>query len=260
MEQENVIDSTNDNIMSGHNQSAEGRAASHGQSGGERTPGQPPVIRTGLVSDREQQRRYRSPSPVRREPRAPREKSLSPGSKEIRAYWEEQEEKKRRNLAKKEKEDSGAVIDIFDDKPVVEAEKTRHASGSSIDSIEKLRLQALETLKSRRVEKSEEEEVYVEKKAKKSKKKKDKDRGSDTLGLLEELLESRKRMTRKSESSSDSDEEERKRRKKKKKSKRKSSDSDSDSPHPNSELKKAWEEIKLKWEKKLKKKKVSESD
>merc|ERR1712110_1314696 len=98
--------------------------------------------------------------------------------------------KKRRKLAKKEKEDSGEVIDIFDDKPM-EMEKTRHASGSSIDSIEKLRLQALETLKSRRVEKSEEEDVYVEKKAKKSKKKKDKDRG---LGLLEELLESRKRM------------------------------------------------------------------
>merc|ERR1719431_477887 len=103
---------------------------------------------------------------------------------------------KRRKQAKKDRQEKGEVIDIFDDKPVpVESEKTRHASGSSIDSIEKLRLQALETLKSRRVEKSEEEDIYVEKKAKKSKKKKDKDRGSETLGLLEELLESRRTRT-----------------------------------------------------------------
>ena len=43
------------------------------------------------------------------------------------------------------------VFDMFgedDDEPV----KKRHSSGSSIDSIEKLRLQALETLKSRALE------------------------------------------------------------------------------------------------------------
>merc|ERR1712038_507100 len=123
-EQENVIDSTND------------------------------VSRTKSKGMRSDAERYRTPSPVRRKEKAlEKEKSLSPGTKEIRAYWAEQEEKKRKKKLKKDKEkeqeqEQAEEIDMFSDQPV-KVEKERHASGSSVDSIEKLRLQALETLKNR---------------------------------------------------------------------------------------------------------------
>merc|ERR1712173_318569 len=90
--------------------------------------------------------RYRSPSPVRAKDCRPR--SLTPGTKEILAYRAEQE-------AKINVKSSPPVIpptfDMFADNEEESVNK-RHSSGSSIDSIEKLRLQALETLKSRAME------------------------------------------------------------------------------------------------------------
>merc|ERR1712126_172497 len=162
-EQENIIDSTNDvteNVV--YHQKIESRS-----------------------------RRSSSPSPVKKE--RMKERSLSPGTKEIRAYWAEQEEKKRKKKSKKSKDkERDEDIDMF--AAEFETDKKRHASGSSIDSIEKLRLQALETLKSRAQQHqdkmlydSDDDQVYVEKKSKKSKKKKDK--SPDPLGLLEEILE-----------------------------------------------------------------------
>merc|ERR1712126_718041 len=169
-EQENIIDSTNDvteNVV--YHQKIESRS-----------------------------RRSSSPSPVKKE--RMKERSLSPGTKEIRAYWAEQEEKKRKKKSKKSKDkERDEDIDMF--AAEVETEKKRHASGSSIDSIEKLRLQALETLKSRAQQHqdkmlydSDDDQVYIEKKSKKSKKKKDKDKSPDPLGLLEEILETRKKV------------------------------------------------------------------
>merc|ERR1712048_68963 len=197
-----------------------------------------PHLKSGFRS-----RRSSSPSPVKKE--RMKERSLSPGTKEIRAYWAEQEEKKKKKKSKKIKDkERDENIDMFAE---IEVEKKRHASGSSIDSIEKLRLQALETLKSRAqqhqektlYDDSDDDQVYVEKRTKKSRKKKSK----------------------KSKSSDDSEEDSRRR--KKKKHKRHSSDSSDDSDnssHSNTDLKKAWEEIKSKWEKKLKRKKVSDSE
>ena len=206
--------------------------------------------------------RYKSPSPVRAKDCRPR--SLTPGTKEILAYRAEQE-------AKMTRKSSPPVLpptfDMFADN---EEEKKRHSSGSSVDSIEKLRLQALETLKSRAMEHKSprgrqaasykggaSEDEYVERKVKKSKKKRDK--SPNAREILEALVSPKmKRSKRSNSSNSESD-----RRKKKKKHKKKSSSdscSDSESSNSNSDLKKAWEEIKMKWEKKLKKKKTSKSD
>ena len=119
-EQENIIDSTIDVTENvGYHQKSEPRS-----------------------------RRSSSPSPVKKE--RMKERSLSPGTKEIRAYWAEQEEKKKKKKAKKSKDkERDEDVDMFAE---VETEKKRHASGSSIDSIEKLRLQALETLKSPKID------------------------------------------------------------------------------------------------------------
>jgi len=205
-----------------------------------------------------------------------RPRSLTPGTKEILAYRAEQEAKETKiNMAR----DSGPALssqpvipptfDMFADNEE-EIVKKRHSSGSSIDSIEKLRLQALETLKSRAMEqispkgrqtalyKGEESEgEYVERKVKKSKKKRDK--SPNAREILEALVSPKMKKSKRSNSSNSESE----RRKKKKKHKKKSSSdssSDSESSNSNSDLKKAWEEIKMKWEKKLKKKKTSKSD
>jgi len=150
------------------------------------------------------------------------------------------------------------VFDMFEDKDD-EPVKNRHSSGSSIDSIEKLRLQALETLKSRALEQKSpsrkqyssrregsDDEEYVERKVKKSKKKRDK--SPNAREILEALVSPK---TKRSKRSNSSDSESGRRKKKKKHRKKSSTDSssDSESSNSNSDLKKAWEEIKSKWEK-----------
>ena len=211
--------------------------------------------------------RYRSPSPVRAKDLRPR--SLTPGTKEILAYRAEQEAKEAKIAMNISPPVIPPTFDMFADN-VEDSVKKRHSSGSSIDSIEKLRLQALETLKSRAMEQKsprvkqaasykggESEDEYVERKVKKSKKKRDK--SPNAREILEALVSPKMKKSKRSNSSNSESE----RRKKKKKHKKKSSSdssSDSESSNSNSDLKKAWEEIKMKWEKKLKKKKTSKSD
>ena len=246
VEQENIIDSTNEIMENVKKQRSKSRRS---------------------MSKSDERYRSPSPSPVKKKRESEKEKSLSPGTKEIRAYWAEQEEKKKSKKSKKskDKERDEAGVDMFAEQGF-EFEKKRHGSGDSIDSVEKLRLQALETLKRAQnyeaapdnlYNNSDDDDEYVEKKHKKSKKHKRDKSPDDAFGLLEEILENRKK-SKKSKSSDSEEDGERKRKKKKKK--RHSSSSDSGSDSSGNDIKKAWEEIKMKWEKKLKKKRVSESD
>jgi len=171
-----------------------------------------------------------------------------------------------------DEEENLADKSAFAKRESVSKVKERNPSAESLDDLERLRLQALQTLKPRELTKTdvklysddETGKELLERKVKKSKKKR---RGSsEARELLESLLPKKKKKKR----SKSSDSEYQKKRKKKKKSSRKetssdsSSSSDSDSSSSNSDLKKAWEDIKTKWEKKIKakkgKKRTSDSD
>merc|ERR1712098_1006125 len=82
VEQENVIDSTNDILE---------------------TILMENKLRSQRSPSPDRLRLYKSPSPSPLKRKA-KERSLSPGTKEIRAYWAEKEEKKKRKKSKKSKE------------------------------------------------------------------------------------------------------------------------------------------------------------
>merc|ERR1711972_381047 len=137
-----------------------------------------------------------------------RKKSLSPGTKEILAYKAEQE------LAKMKKSKGS----LYSDEEIEEvfplkrdnasggnkSSRIRQGSGDSYDDVERLRLQALNTLKKKasKFDDDDEDEEYVEKKVKKSKKKRD--RSSEARELLESLLPKKKKKSKKSSKYSDS--------------------------------------------------------
>merc|ERR1712059_244018 len=216
-----------------------------------------------------------------------RDKSLSPGTKEILAYKKEKALKLLKLKKAYSDESDDEVQEVTpSEKPVDEKEdaggNNSDSSDESIDEVERLRLQALVTLKGKKEEEIEIEKKLekekavtpkkaaiaevtsshddasevVQKKAKKSKK--SKDRAAEARELIESLV-TKKKMD------SDSDSEKKKKKKKKRKKKDSSSESSSDSSDSDSDssdsastsldLKKAWEDIKSKWEKKIKVKK-----
>merc|ERR1712228_678706 len=148
-------------------------------------------------------RRYKSPSP-----QIIRKKSLSPGTKEILAYKAEQERKKASKSKKEFLYSDDEVEALVSDKSHSDNEmvvnKGRHVSGDSHEEVERLRLQALNTLKSRdnsdqsdykspkkKMKSSrydedddDDDDVYVKKKVKKSKKKRDKFRSKRTFRVV----------------------------------------------------------------------------
>merc|ERR1712154_333241 len=101
-----------------------------------------------MGKDERPSRRYRSPSP-----QIIRKKSLSPGTKEILAYKAEQERKKASKSKKEFLYSDDEVEALVSDKSHRDNEivvnKGRHVSGDSHEEVERLRLQALNTLKSR---------------------------------------------------------------------------------------------------------------
>ena len=120
LEQENVIDSTNDILET---------VLMENKLRSQRSPS----------NDRLRLYKSPSPSPIKKKKK---ERSLSPGTKEIRAYWAEKEEKKKRKKSKKSKERRLSVVDldVFANQPTLPMiEIRRSPSESSVDSIEKLR-------------------------------------------------------------------------------------------------------------------------
>merc|ERR1712059_204972 len=158
-----------------------------------------------------------------------RDKSLSPGTKEILAYKKEKALKLKKPYSDESDDEVQEVTPS--EKPVEEKEdaggNNSDSSDESIDEVERLRLQALVTLKGKKEEEIEIEKKLekekavtpkkaaiaevtsshddasevVQKKAKKSKK--SKDRAAEARELIESLVTKKKKGNKKSKKSSD---------------------------------------------------------
>merc|ERR1712059_235897 len=192
-----------------------------------------------------------------------RDKSLSPGTKEILAYKKEKALKLLKLKKAYSDESDDEVQEVTpSEKPVDEKEdavgNNSDSSDESIDEVERLRLQALVTLKGKK-----EEEIELEKKLEKEREVAPKKAAiaevTSSHDDASEVVEKKAKKKKKRDSDSDSKKKKKKKKKRKKKdssseSSSDSSDSDSDSSDSAStslDLKKAWEDIKSKWEKKI---------